>query len=1188
MGFGPQPTGAIAPSFAPSTSSCAAGPSFRPCSSSLCTLRSSGLHFGLSGGDPWFMARACLFFLAYTLIILLVEGNGITYEAQSTSASEGCSAACLVPSSDWLSSSFALSASQDLESACGAPFQGSQFPCQNQVRNGGYFLDGMDVRDMQKDAVAKCLVLRPLWPELGSLCYRGWSAQVTVLSSTGVGALMAGATENQEPTAAKPPQIPQEEQTGCPAMEPIRQCTKTGFRSRGIVLACASVLVSSTSFTWTERFWQRLCAVPYEHGLSTSAAPANADGPADPAWYALDAAAYANHVCNAFHAASCGCFCCCPTTAGDLAARSGSRCQVANECPAEAQQDYAGGQKGRQFVSRVSAVGAHRDEERRQGKHGCAFGSCQGIGRYQGGSARARKCPSPALVTVASVLAAVCQQMEGIHLPVPSLRDGIPWSHAGSHQQSEKSPAEGGLCQKESGHCGSRWFRLPFVRGRDGRCRQQGRGGASTRRECTAHSRRAQSSGIQPCSVIRIGRQIGAQAQKAAHKRGRRCLYSKACDAQSSAFSQGRHYMTFEYECQWPQATVDPVAAPMHWGHSIVNEKCFLSPWSAIESASDLAYAVGAPGEIKIDEVLFCKTARSCKAVRFHPDVEVFQGKDSEREFLTRHVGLNDVQWPMAPQTCPSRDGNARQGCPTEPSASAGSASGRHFLDRRLPADVPSYIHHLQHLWRDDLCRLPLDQPYQVRTWYIHHEHQQQWKIPRPGDGTSWHRLILERWRDQIHNDAVLNIAVVFPQLRTAPEAMPVHADLILVQGSHAFCGGITTVYPPDDDTGQGYTWAASYPRHVGGVGILVGVDAGELLQTHACDIFHAGTHIPTTTAPTHWMANGHSFIAVFQDLQGLRPAVVAPAVPVATPDAVSNEAEEAFSGSSPEIGAPSPEEAEESLPLTDSSFDEEELQGVHIFQLGRPVHHAFLRWRTYNLILFDMLHAVGLHRDLAVGFHVLQAPLIDQHQADEAVILQRVGDIPAASDSKLVVVDMVLPATSSGAEQSLRETRILPRLLSRLGLLHALGLHTACGADTSSAACVVYFNNVLWAPTGTDLRPIDHGAYIRIVVPQSHDRQESEIRAKRPIQQCAPGASAGSAKASRVARPSTRQASDDSDASSMIQAPPILECHQSCGPLAPRTCSATFPSLAPTHRHTSLGAPRISAMDASSTYGIS
>ena len=59
-----------------------------------------------------------------------------------------------------------------------------------------------------------------------------------------------------------------------------------------------------------------------------------------------------------------------------------------------------------------------------------------------------------------------------------------------------------------------------------------------------------------------------------------------------------------------------------------------------------------------------------------------------------------------------------------------------------------------------------------------------------------WHGALITAWRDQLHNDAVLNIAVVFPELRALRGTPPVHADLILTQGGPEQAGGITTVFP--------------------------------------------------------------------------------------------------------------------------------------------------------------------------------------------------------------------------------------------------------------------------------------------------------------------------------------------------------------------------------------------------------
>ena len=138
-------------------------------------------------------------------------------------------------------------------------------------------------------------------------------------------------------------------------------------------------------------------------------------------------------------------------------------------------------------------------------------------------------------------------------------------------------------------------------------------------------------------------------------------------------------------------------------------------------------------------------------------------------------------------------------------------------------------------------------------------------------------------------------------------------------------------MYPPGADDQECFTWAASYPPHVSGVDILVGVEAQDLLESHACDIFHSGISIPTIMTPAYWMLNGHSFVAVFHDLSGgsmlsqtdSTSAAAASSTPVVLPPRpLSNEF------------VHFPEEGEESPPVSSSSFDEEELQGLQVCRL--------------------------------------------------------------------------------------------------------------------------------------------------------------------------------------------------------------------------------------------------------------
>ena len=332
--------------------------------------------------------------------------------------------------------------------------------------------------------------------------------------------------------------------------------------------------------------------------------------------------------------------------------------------------------------------------------------------------------------------------------------------------------------------------------------------------------------------------------------------------------------MTELYTHQRPFQVLEPHAIDLHWGHSILEEPSFLAPWSAIDQAADLALELGEPGHIVVTNFAFPSSKRMrtrSKRVSFDEQVQVFLGKDAIQKFHPERTCLNDLdpvdgaaevpQYVYGRQTTTGAAGSSTPG-------SSSSAPASHLLDRRLPNDLAGYIHHLQQLWRDDHIRLQSGEQYSLRTCFLHHVHQRCWKVPRvvrlPDDPRLWHAFILHTWRDQLHNDEPLNVAVAFPRVRSRPSTVAIHADVILTQGAHDECGGLVTVYPPGSEDDMHYIWAASYPRHVSGWQILDGVGASELVQTHACDLFHGGVVVPVTTQPTHIMANGHSFVAVF------------------------------------------------------------------------------------------------------------------------------------------------------------------------------------------------------------------------------------------------------------------------------------------------------------------------------------
>ena len=890
----------------------------------------------------------------------------------------------------------------------------------------------------------------------------------------------------------------------------------------------------------------------------------------------MDAATYADDA-SPFYASSYRASSSSFALSGECPAHISGRVEQGALCPEEAHQADAGGQEGGQPFTGVPANVSVRDEAGGKGEHGHPFRCRQRAWPSQGCALGSGKCPPSAVDPVEVVFTTICCKVEGVHIAIPDIGSRIPCTDAGSDQHPSASSKEGRLGQEAHRHHWCRRRCTGDLRRRDGRAGGQGRRGAAKGRKCPTPSGGLEPGRHQPGGPVSQCREVGAKAQEAKNQRNPRirrrgCGWSARFLSFYTAFCQGRRAVTLEYDRQRPDPCGCAPDVCLLWNHSALQESTFLSPWAAIESASDLAHSLGIYAPVRVDEIVFVKAPSCPKTVRFDANVLVFQGKD-DGKFRPHWTGLNDCIQNKGYVESPASA--ASQQVPGSPRqvASAGSPNSLHFLDRRLPAEIPGYIHHLQHLWRDELARVPTGQPYRLRSWYIHHVHQQVWKRPRLldlfGDGTFWHRDLLAHWRDQLHHDEVLNVAVVFPAPRALQQAQPVHADVILVQGSPNFCGGLTTVFPPGADAETSYTWAASYPRHVGGVGILVGVEAEQYLQAHACDVFHGGIHIPTTTAPSHWMSNGHSFVAIFQDLHGGAGLEALLSPPPSTRAAAVDSVPPSSSvpASQPHgIVEELSEEAEESSPLAESSFDEEELQGVQVYQLGRPMHHCFLRWRTYNVILFDLLHSIGLHRDLAVGYHPPLVRLVDQHPSEEVVILQRVGDIPAASTARLVLVDFVFMVDAHGAGEFLREVRLLPPALTRTGLIQAFNLQATC-ASPSGDRCHISLNNIPSSAADATTRELAHGSYLRILIPRSDDLQKSSRSTKRPVLSCHPDQEQASSSSRARTTPSSGSAQLPHDAASFLQ----VQDGQGQDTLPSEVkliCnSATTSSLALTHR---------------------
>ena len=377
-------------------------------------------------------------------------------------------------------------------------------------------------------------------------------------------------------------------------------------------------------------------------------------------------------------------------------------------------------------------------------------------------------------------------------------RTSFPGTGFGITDDTEESTKKIGPRKEANGCRRQGWHLHSVLRRGDRRHGQQGGNRTCQGRECTENPRGTPPSCHELGNPVRI---TGAQSQTP--KKGRRrgwCWWGESI-TKLAAFCAGRRCVTSTYTRQWPlETSIDVRANAMQWGHSILMEENYISPWQAIENASDLALEVGVPSTMIVDCFSLPNQGNQTdKTVRFQDEVQVITEDDGIEEFLLHTVSPYEDSFVLSTTTFPrgmtiGDTGSSASGDQGQ-QPSSGSAPAYHFLDRNLPHEIPNYIHHLQHLWRERNLRVPDDDYHRLRTWYIHHQHVQQCKRPRivelEGDGTRWHQEILSAWRDQLYNQEVLNIAVVYPDIRAPQDrrALP-HADLLLIQGGLERNGG--------------------------------------------------------------------------------------------------------------------------------------------------------------------------------------------------------------------------------------------------------------------------------------------------------------------------------------------------------------------------------------------------------------
>ena len=368
----------------------------------------------------WCMGSLRFFLLAFASVIFGDKGNGKCYAAASVEAAKGLCQESLVFAQAGDPSTCLAWAAQGFSNPCRAPLQGPLLPVAYLGRHVRRCANGMEVRYLQEDEVAQCVVLRSMWTELGGVPSSSWPHQSTEFLSPWISTALARRASTYKKSAAQKTTVSQE--ASCAPMESARTATSTP-RSRRCTMVWAWLVACCQSIRG-QGAGQGLSAVPNEHCFSAAASPAYAYGPPSSPWGAMDATTYA-YDASSLHAAHGRAACCCSVIKCSGTIKYCGGFAGGNDCSTKAFKNHEGGQEGGQPFSRISTVGSYRVEARGEGKHRHPLGCCQRIGSCQRCAPRGRKCPPSIVVSVACISAAISHQVEGIHDPIPNFRSSL-------------------------------------------------------------------------------------------------------------------------------------------------------------------------------------------------------------------------------------------------------------------------------------------------------------------------------------------------------------------------------------------------------------------------------------------------------------------------------------------------------------------------------------------------------------------------------------------------------------------------------------------------------------------------------------------------------------------------------------------------------------------------------------------
>ena len=449
------------------------------------------------------------------------------------------------------------------------------------------------------------------------------------------------------------------------------------------------------------------------------------------------------------------------------------------------------------------------------------------------------------------------------------------------------------------------------------------------------------------------------------------------------------------------------------WSHSITFEPAFLTEWGAVECARQLSFELGTYDGIVRQSVsslrdLFPTPPHCHGRVSFCDDVEVLVGHDTTLNMTGIKIPHNMLQHISFEEDLPTIISHLHCAlsradvdplsnlavCISSPNSDASHwpvhgcritdhwqhpipSEMRPEMDQQEPdpdvipdpVHAPPFIHDLLDLAERHGAFTDLDTEdvFRVRTWYIHHVHQQrnlEYRILEfHEDWRRWDADLRGAWRDHIRADEEVDFNVAFPDPYRGSLPQPTHADIILSQGTwiHRLPGIVTTHYSGNSAQQFSFAVAASFGPMISGFNIVDAADCIHWCNTvnHRCLITFGWNEIPCDHRQLHFMRAGHSFVLHIQTAWPISAAASehqhhgADSNQVASHSQSSRQAEDAMDYTNDDPGAPGgqpppePPDADPHDSASDTSIHSAD-KSILVYRLHARDEHCFATWSTY------------------------------------------------------------------------------------------------------------------------------------------------------------------------------------------------------------------------------------------------